>query len=108
MIVGVRDWGGHEAGVAGLLAAAVAQLDVSLLEVAQLGGRDGRRGAGWDPRLEALEVCQLEQGKIHTVNLKSKHTFKSAEEDNKFMDQLGEGRRHAVTRLPLKTAKTYT
>lgn len=37
-----------------LLAAAVAQLDVGLLEVAQLRGRYGRRGAGWDPRLEAL------------------------------------------------------
>lgn len=41
----------------GRLAAAVGQLDVSLLEVPQLGGRDGGRGAGRDPRLEALKVC---------------------------------------------------
>lgn len=40
--------------MSGGLAAAVGQLDVGLLEVAQLGGRDGGRGAGRDPRLEAL------------------------------------------------------
>lgn len=43
------------------LAATVGQLYVSLLEVPQLSGRYGRRGAGWDPRLETLEVRQLEQ-----------------------------------------------
>lgn len=51
----------------GLLAAAVAQLDVGLLEVAQLGGRDGGRGSGRDPRLEALEVCQLGKKKRGTL-----------------------------------------
>lgn len=45
--------------MSGRLAAAVGQLDVRLLEVAQLSGSDGRRGAGRDPRLEALEICQL-------------------------------------------------
>lgn len=52
--VGLRDGWWYESRVVALFAAAVAQLDVSLFEVAQLRGRDGRRGAGWDPRLEAL------------------------------------------------------
>lgn len=58
-MVVLRDGRRHEARVAGLLAAAGAELDVCLLEIAQLGGRDGRRGSGWYPRLEAFEVRQL-------------------------------------------------
>lgn len=54
VIVGLRDGRWYKARVVALLAATVAQLYVGLLEVAQLCGRDGRRGAGWDPRLEAL------------------------------------------------------
>lgn len=55
----VRDGRRHKARVAGLLAAAGAELDVCLLETAQLSGRDGRRGSCWYPRLEAFEVRQL-------------------------------------------------
>lgn len=56
----MRDGGRHEAGVRGLLRAAIRQLYVCLLEIPQLGGGYGGRGAGGDPRLEALKVCQLE------------------------------------------------
>lgn len=59
VVIGVRDRGRHEAGVSGLLRAAVGQLYVCLLEVPQLGGRYGGRRTGRDPRLEALEVRQL-------------------------------------------------
>lgn len=52
--VGLRDGRRYEARVVRLFAATVAQLDISLFEVAQLCGGYGRRGAGWDPRLEAL------------------------------------------------------
>lgn len=55
----MRDGGRHEARVVSLLTVTVAELDVCLLEVAQLRGRDGRRGACWNPRLEAFEVRQL-------------------------------------------------
>lgn len=59
VMVVLRDGRRHKACVVGLLTAARAELDVCLLETAQLGGRDGRRGSGWDPRLEAFEVRQL-------------------------------------------------
>lgn len=58
-MVVLRDGRRHKARVAGLLAAARAELDVCLLEAAQLSGRDGRRGSCWNPRLEAFEICQL-------------------------------------------------
>lgn len=58
-MVVLRDGRRHKARVAGLLAAARAELDIRLLETPQLSGRDGRRGSGWNPRLEAFEIRQL-------------------------------------------------
>lgn len=55
----MRDRRRHEARVSCGLVPAVGELDVGLLEVAQLRGRYGGRGACWDPRLEAFKVRQL-------------------------------------------------
>lgn len=59
-VIGLCDWRWYETRVAGLIVVAVVELDVGLLQVSHLSGSDGRRCAGWDPRLEAFEVCQLE------------------------------------------------
>lgn len=47
-MIGLRDGRRYETHVVVLIRAAVAELDVGLLEVPQLGGRYGGRGSGGD------------------------------------------------------------